>query len=150
MKNNSQNRQHGFTLIELMIVVAIVGVLGAIAYPSYKNYVLKSRRAEARVALMEVLQQQERYMSQHNTYIAFSEDPAQDTTVPFKRFSGDKAATTSFRIGAKACANQTIANCIEVFAKPNPSGSDPAITEMSITSTGVKNCSGSDTTACWK
>ena len=150
MQNNSRNRQRGFTLIELMIVVAIIGILGAIAYPSYKSYVLKSRRAEARVALMEVLQQQERYMSQHNTYIAFSEDPAQDTTVPFKRFSGDKAATTFFRIGAKACTNQTIANCVEVFAKPNPSGSDPVVTEISITSTGVKKCSGSDANACWK
>ena len=49
---------HGFTLIELMIVVAIVAILASIAYPSYKDSVLKSRRAEARTALSELLQQQ--------------------------------------------------------------------------------------------
>ncbi len=156
MRSNMQSPsgQTGFTLIELMIVVALVGVLASVAYPSYSEYVRKSRRAEARVALMETLQQQERYMSQNNTYLAFSEDPAQDTTAPFKRYSGESAAKASFRIGAEtntgACASQTITNCVVVFAKPNPAGSDPAITKMTISSTGVKGCEGSDTKACWK
>ena len=148
------SRHAGFTLIELMIVVALVGVLASVAYPSYREYVNKSRRAEARVALMETLQQQERYMSQHNTYLAFSENPAQDTGVPFRRYSGESASSAAFRIGAEsatgACAGQTIANCVVVFAKPHPAGSDPAITKMSIASTGVKGCEGSNTKACWK
>ena len=62
----------GFTLVELMIVVAIVAILAAIAYPSYAESVRKGRRAEARAALTELLQQQERFMTQNNTYRAFA------------------------------------------------------------------------------
>lgn len=54
-------RQTGFTLIELMIVVAVVGILAAIAYPAYQDYVRKARRADAMNALAEVRIEQEKY-----------------------------------------------------------------------------------------
>ncbi len=53
----------GFTLIELMIVVAIIGILATIAYPSYQDQVRKSRRASAMIAVEEVAQAQERNRS---------------------------------------------------------------------------------------
>nr|WP_094625728.1 type IV pilin protein [Marinobacter vinifirmus] len=60
----------GFTLIELMIVVAIIGILAAIAFPSYQNYVTKTRRADAQAALTGFATAMERYYTDNrNTYL---------------------------------------------------------------------------------
>lgn len=58
----------GFTLIELVIAVAVVGILAAIAYPSYQAQMQKSRRAEAKAALVAAAVQLERYFTERNTY----------------------------------------------------------------------------------
>lgn len=62
------SKSHGFTLIELMVVVAIVGILASVAYPSYMNQVRKSRRSDAIVAMSSVQQAQERWRANNATY----------------------------------------------------------------------------------
>ena len=59
----------GFTLIEMMIVVAIVGILAAVAYPSYDEYVKRGNRTEGQAFLSDVAARQERYFSQNNAYV---------------------------------------------------------------------------------
>ena len=59
---------NGFTLIELMIVVLIVGIITAVAYPSYTRYVEKARRADATSALLDATQRLERCYTQFNAY----------------------------------------------------------------------------------
>jgi type IV pilus assembly protein PilE len=61
MRINARAKAAGFTLLELMIVVAIVAVLMSIAIPSYREYVLRAGRAEARAALVDVAARQERF-----------------------------------------------------------------------------------------
>lgn len=67
MKRNSR-LMAGFTLIELMITVAIVAILASVAYPSYKEYVAKSRRSEARTVLSSAQQWMERFYSENFRY----------------------------------------------------------------------------------
>jgi len=61
-------RQHGFTLIDLMICVAVIGVLSTVAYPAFSSTVSKSRRSDALVALMKLQLAQERHRADHPSY----------------------------------------------------------------------------------
>jgi len=64
----------GFTLIEMMIVVAIIGILAAIAYPSYQEYVLRGNRSEGQALLNDAAARQERYFAQNNAYVTDQDD----------------------------------------------------------------------------
>ncbi|MDP1998292.1 MAG: type IV pilin protein [Rhodoferax sp.] len=143
----------GFTLIELMIVVAIVAILTSIAYPAYTSSIVKGKRAEGRTALAELLQQQERFMTQTNSYCAFSNTAgttavvAGCATVPFKTFSGDSQAKAAYYLSADACPNSTIAECVRVSAVPIKSDAEAGT--LQVLSTGTKTCTGNNTTVCW-
>ena len=146
-------RSHGFTLIELMVVVAVVAILSAIAYPSYRDSVLKGRRAEARSALAELLQQQERFMTQNNSYQAF----VSSDSVPFKTFVGQDASGATYTLSATTCdatgggTAPSIKECVKVVA--TPAFSDPQGGNLALSSTGVKTCTGSASSTnfklCW-
>ena len=151
-------RRHGtgFTLIELMIVVAIIGILAAVAYPAFTDSVAKGKRAEARAAVMDLLQQQERYFTQMNTYETFSLGTT--GALPFKGFSSltGSQPVSSHLLGARLCSPiggtvPTKQECIEVFAEPQ-SGvfADPKVTSMAIDTQGRRTCTGTETDRCWK
>lgn len=65
---NRIDRQQGVTLIELVVVMIIVGILAAVAIPSYRNYVIRSQRADAKDALLALATAQEKFYLQCNTY----------------------------------------------------------------------------------
>ncbi|HZF85333.1 MAG TPA: prepilin-type N-terminal cleavage/methylation domain-containing protein, partial [Burkholderiaceae bacterium] len=65
--HRSPARQRGFTLIEVMVVVAVIGILAAIAYPSYRDYVLRGQIAEGTAGLMSLQADMERHYQNHRT-----------------------------------------------------------------------------------
>jgi len=107
----------GFTLVEIMIVVAIIGVLASIAYPSYMNYVRQAARSDAKAVLMETVQFMERYYTTNNTYVgaealsAVSPKGASGSKVRYNISFSAGPAATSFTLQAVPAGSQTSDSC---------------------------------------
>ena len=104
----------GFTLIELMIVVAVVGILAAIAYPSYQEYVMRTRRAVAAGCLGQISQAMERTMTTDLTYIPLgvSTMPAlgciTDVNLFYTfAFTAANTSASTYRVDATPIGSQT-------------------------------------------
>ncbi len=133
--------QDGFTLIEVMITVVIIGVLGAIAYPSYNSYILKGKRAECRAAIMQNMQRQERLYTQTNSYGT--------NTTGLLTFSGDSLAKSACSISSEQCTTSVaLSACVRVRSTPN-NYTDAEVNQIFLESSGTKGCTGTASSKCW-
>lgn len=141
--------QKGFSLIELMITVAIVGILAGIAYPSYQNYVLRTGRADGQAKLMEIMQAQERFYSQNQTYTTnlgaggLAYGVAANAAVPSNE--------GRYTVTAGACTGSTIAQCVELTAaRAGAQANDTTCGSLTVDSRGTKGVVSPGTAAtCW-
>jgi len=153
-------RGQGFTLVEMLIVVAIMAILASVAWPGYAGYVVRTRRTEGQIALIEAMQRQERYFSRHNTYIAFSAaaDDPEAAAIPW--WSGATAAASAYELDADACPGRTLADCVEIRARPGTTRvdgkfRDPDCGALTLDSFGSQGAQGAQagqggaTGRCW-
>lgn len=143
----------GFTLIEMMVASVIICILAAIAYPSLHGYMVKGKRAQAQAALLQLMQQQERYYSQNNTYLAFSSESTDPDEKLFQWWSGSGPAQSAYEIRGVACSGASIAQCVQLDALPGTAKVDPHFRDadcriLSLSSYGQRGASGA-ARHCW-
>lgn len=125
------NNKRGFTLIELMITVAIVGILAAIALPSYQNSVMKSRRADAKSSLMEFANIMERHATVNNSYLpnpAYTPQHTEYYTISITSNTGSAYTLTAAPIGSQA---------------------DDECGTLTLSSDGTRTSGATDNSICW-
>ena len=149
-----QKAHQGFTLIEMMIVVAIVAILTAIAVPNYTRYVERGRRAEARELMMRVASAEERYYTNFNRYTADITSAAPvGLGLPNLRSEHYTVAVvlgaTNQQYTIQATAPATFPAGHPNAGRPNPQARDRCGV-LTLTNAGVRNQSGTTTNgACW-
>lgn len=131
----------GFTLLEILIAVAIVAILAAIALPGYREAQLRSGRTDGKSALMEVASIQERFYSANNTYST----NANALTAQATYFSSDG----NYAVTVAACGTGTIANCFVATATPQGNQANDTCGNLTLTNTGVRAASGGTQDECW-
>lgn len=129
-------KQRGFTLIELMIVVAVIGILSAIAIPSYLEHLKAGHRAEAKADLSELGQFMERYYTENNKYSA--------ATLPFSQ--SPRSGTAYYTITLTAASAKP--DEYSLVATPTGTMTGDRCGSLTLTQTGSFTQGGTGTN-CW-
>ena len=147
------NRQRGFTLIEIMVTVAVVGILLAIALPAYQEQIRKGRRAEAKTALLKTMQLQERFYTA-SPNATYSDSVSTLYNIAGTIYSGENPAALSWYVittDITDCgAGETLQTCVRVVATPRAGYVDDNCGVLTLNSRGVRTESGTrDVAYCW-
>ena len=132
------NRASGFSLMELMIVVLIVGILLGISLPAFQGYVLRAHRTDAHSSLLDIAARQERFVAQRNTYT----NKIKEASPAGLGMGTLDSPEGYYTLAATKCADTggSIANCYLITASAaGKQVNDAACKTISYTSAGVKS-----------
>lgn len=147
MSNQSNNR--GFTLIEVMVVVAIVGILAAVAYPSYIQSVTKTRRTSAQGCMLEMAQFMERFYTTNMRYDQTAATPPVAVALANPTCRAEMVAfyTFSFASGQPTQSTYTI----QAVPQGGQATADAGCGTLTLTQAGTKGRSGTAAmNLCWQ
>ena len=146
MSRIKSNRVKGFTLLELMVVVAIIGIISAIAYPSYQDSVRKANRADAKASLLDVAQQLERCFSANGQYTTTAGPPVKNCPITG---GGALLAPATQSLKQKYTLSLTALAATSYTLQAVPLVADPQCTAFVLTDAGVRTATGTLGNACW-
>jgi type IV pilus assembly protein PilE len=137
-------RQHGVTLIELMVVVVVIAILAMVAVPSYRQYSIRAQRTEAKTALLQLATNQERFYLQNNTYT---------NNLAALGFPGGLSENGVYTLNVPLANAQTF----QATATPTPGGgingremtSDAECAQFNLNAQGLKTANPDPNNACW-
>ena len=136
------NRSQGFSLIELMIAVVIVGILAAVAIPMYSDYVTRSRRADGQATLMQVAQELERCYTQFSKY--------NDNNCSVVNSGVVSETSDQGFYGISASGGNLTESTFTLTATPqNEQADDTDCTALTLTHLGEQSATGDDPDSCW-
>lgn len=148
----SHRQRRGFGLMELMIVVAIVGILAAIAYPSYTRYIQRSRRTDAHNILLRIAAEQERHYTSFNRYATALTGDAPDGLGFPDNVSENRFYVVTLLPGITPDPTQSF--LLQADANPAAQFNQQALDvcgSLTLASSGIKNFTGDESNgACWQ
>ena len=147
MRNDSK-KSAGFTLIELVIAIVIVGIITAIAMPAYSNYVRQSRRTDAKSALLDLASLEERYFSTANTYSVLTTDLGYAGSWPVTVGSGYYTVAAPTVVAATTTNAATYSFTATVIATTDQA-KDTQCQSFTLTSAGVQSALPDPNNTCW-
>jgi len=142
----NKKKQNAFTLIELMVVVAIIGILASIAYPSYQDSVLKSRRRDAEGALLGLANAMERHYTETNAYTGAAGTSGTPANTGAPRIFSDKSPIDGNDKYYDLKIQAATANTYTLRATPAGGQASDSCGNLEVTQTGAKTPT---TSGCW-